>query len=290
MRAWGERPFTSIRRSDVAALLDKIEDAHGARQADLVLTIVRSIMFWHATRHDHYSPPIVRGMRRQNPKEHERERILTDDELRAIWQAAEVAGTFGALIRFLLLTAQRRTKVANLKWSQLSDDLYAWTVPQEPREKGGGGALVLPDMACAIIKAQQRLASNDHVFAGRGGGGFCGFGASKKTFDAKLPQITERWTLHDLRRTARSLMARAGVRPEVAERVLGHAVGGVQGVYDRHRYDAEKADALRKLAALIDRIIKQREKVVPLTKQTNELINSKQTSKSHSKTRSWSMT
>jgi integrase len=261
MPAWGERPFVGIRRSDVAALLDGIEDKHGARQADLVLTIVRSIMNWHATRHDNYNPPIVRGMRRQNPKDTERERVLTDDELRVIWKAAEASGTFGAIIRMLLLTAQRRTKVANMKWSELSDDLYAWTVPQETREKGTGAALVLPDLAHTIIATQPRFEGNEHVFAGRGGGGFSGFSASKITFDAKLPSITERWTLHDLRRTARSLMSRAGVLPKIAERVLGHATGGVEGIYDRHRYDAEKADALRKLAALIDGVVHPRANV-----------------------------
>jgi integrase len=264
---WGDRPFTGIRRSDVARLLDAIEDKHGARQADLVLTIVRSIMNWHAARHDDFSPVVVRGMRRQNPKDHERERILTDDELRAIWKMAETGGTFGALIRFLLLSAQRRSKVANMKWSELSDDLYAWTVPQDPREKGAGGVLVLPELAQSIIAAQPRFDGNPHVFAGRSGGGFSGFSASKIAFDAKLPSITERWTLHDLRRTARSLLARAGIVPHVAERVLGHAVGGVAGIYDRHRYETEKADALRKLAALIDGVVHPRANVTVMKRR-----------------------
>jgi len=233
----------------------------------LVLTIVRSIMNWHATRPDDYNPPIVRGMRRQNPKDQERERVLTDDELRAIWKAAEAASTFGALIRFPLLTGQRRTKVATMTWADLSADLTEWTVPKEPREKDTGGLLILPDAARAIIAAQPRLNSNDHVFAGRGGGGFSGFSASKIAFDAKLPSIKERWTLHDLRRTARSLMARAGIAPRIAERVLGHITSGVEGVYDRHRYDAEKADALRKLAALIDGIVNERANVVPIQRK-----------------------
>lgn len=63
------------------------------------------------------------------------------------------------------------------------------------------------------------------------------------------------WVLHDLRRTAKSLMARAGVRPDISERVLGHVIGGVEGVYDRHTYRDEKADALKRLAALIDSIV-----------------------------------
>ena len=78
---WKGRPFLSIRRSDVTALLDDVEDDHGARQADAVLTVIRSIMNWFATRHDDYQPPIIKGMRRQNPKEQVRERILADDEI-----------------------------------------------------------------------------------------------------------------------------------------------------------------------------------------------------------------
>jgi integrase len=75
------------------------------------------------------------------------------------------------------------------------------------------------------------------------------------------------WVLHDLRRTARSLLSRAGVRPDIAERVLGHSLQGVEAVYDRHAYSAEKADALRRLAALIDSIVQPRENVVPLAKR-----------------------
>src|SRR5262249_43206706 len=79
--AWKHRAFLAIRRSDVAALLDDVEDDHGARQADYVLAIVRGVMNWYATRHDDYVPPIVKGMRRTNPKERARSRTLTDDEV-----------------------------------------------------------------------------------------------------------------------------------------------------------------------------------------------------------------
>ena len=71
---------------------------------------------------------------------------------------------------------------------------------------------------------------------------------------AKIEQLPN-WTLHDLRRTAKTLMARAGVRPDISERVLGHVIAGVEGIYDRHSYADEKRDALEKLAALIDLIL-----------------------------------
>jgi integrase len=249
---WKGRDILDIRRSHVAALLDHVEDSHGARQADYVLALVRGIMNWYASRHDNYVPPIVRGMKRQSAKAQARARILNDDEIRLIWQQAEANGTFGALIRLLLLTAQRRQKVAAMRWAELAAGV--WDIPAEDREKSAGGALVLPEMALTVIERQSRLAGNPFVFAGRGNGRFNSFSKAKRQFDAKLPDIAP-WVLHDLRRTARSLLARAGVRPDIAERVMGHVIAGVEGVYDRHSYRDEKADALRRLAALLQTIL-----------------------------------
>jgi integrase len=95
------------------------------------------------------------------------------------------------------------------------------------------------------------------VFAGRNGGGAATLGAGqyKEQFD-KLSGVTD-WRLHDLRRTARSLMSRAGVQSEVAERVLGHTQGELIEIYDRHDYAVEMAAALEKLAALIELIVKR---------------------------------
>lgn len=260
--AWSDWPFLSIRRSDVAALLDHVQDDHGARQADYVLNVVRSVMNWYATRHDDYTPPIVRGMRRQNPKAQARARILDDTELAAIWKQAEANGTFGAIIQLCLLTAQRRTKVRDMRWHDISVD-GEWTIPAEAREKDTAGSLVLSKAALAIIRDRPHLGSNRFVFAGRGDGPYRGFSQAKATFDARLPDVAP-WVLHDLRRTARSLLSRAGVRPDIAERVMGHAIAGVEGVYDRHAYRDEKADALRKLTALIENIVNPREKVTPI--------------------------
>jgi integrase len=261
---WANRPFLDIRRSDVAALLDRIEDRHGARQADLVLTVIRSIMNWHATRHDDYNPPIVRGMRRQDPKAHSRARILTDDEIRRVWKAAESAGRFGAILRLCLLTAQRRTVVATMRWEDLFGD--KWTIPQMPREKENAGLLQLPQAALDILRQQTRLASNPYIFGIRQDKPFSGFSVTKAQFDKELRGLKP-WVIHDLRRTARSLMSRAGIRPDIAERVMGHAINGVEGVYDRHSYADEKRDALAALANLIDSIVHPRDNVTPLRKR-----------------------
>jgi integrase len=248
---WKDREFVSIRRSDVTALLNEIEDQHSARQADYCLALIRSIMNFAALGNDDYTSPIVRGMRKQKPSEQSRSRVLTDVEIKSVWQASDACGTFGAFVKIALLTGQRRAAVAGMKWSDVKDGV--WTIAKAPREKPTAGVLVLPDMAREIVEAQPRLASNDHVFAGRGSGPLNGFSKLK----AKLDELTgvSNWVTHDLRRTARSLMSRAGVSSDHAERVLGHVRPGVEAVYDKHPFTDEKADALRHLAALIASIV-----------------------------------
>jgi integrase len=140
-----------------------------------------------------------------------------------------------------------------MKWSDLAGD--EWTIAVADREKGTPGKLKLSSAALAIIERQPHVMGSPYVFAGRGRGPFYSFSQRKRELDAKLPADIPDLTLHDLRRTAKSLMARAGVTPHVSERVLGHAIAGVEGVYDVHDYTNEKADALAKLAALVETII-----------------------------------
>ena len=250
---WKERPFEDIRRGDVTRVLDMVQDASGASAADHCLAVVRGVMNWHESRSDDYTSPIARNMRRTDAKARKRARILDDAELRTVWTAAEGNGTFGALLRLALLTAQRREKIASMRWEDVSVD-GVWQIATEEREKGTGGALVLPETALEIIRAQKRIGLNPYVLAGRGDGHFKGFSPCKRAFNKKVGDLP-RWTLHDLRRTSRSLMSRAGVRPDIAERVMGHAKGAIEGVYDRHEYLDEKAAALRQLAGQIEMIL-----------------------------------
>jgi integrase len=249
---WRDRTFTDIKRSDIAALLDVIEDKHGAQQADHVLGVLRAIASWVQSRDDTYVPPFAKGMRRVSKQAHQRARILNDDELRAVWRAAG-DDRFGALVRLLLFTAQRKEKILTLRWDDISAD-GVWTIRTEPREKGNPGKLLLPKQALEIITAQPRFVSSPYVLANsRGDAVWRASTRAKRRLDAQSG-VTG-WRLHDLRRSARSLLSRAGVRPDIAERVLGHAIGGVEQIYDRHTYDAEKGHALRELAALIERIV-----------------------------------
>jgi integrase len=263
---WAGRDFESIRRGDVAKLLDKVEDDSGTRTSDKALSAISSICHWYERRHEDYVSPIIRGMKRYSSKEHARKRILSDDEIRAVWNLEPTTGlpsSYLDVIKLALLTAQRREKVAGMRWDDVSID-GVWKIPTEAREKDNAGELILPDMAIEIIKRQPRFASNPHVFAGRNGSHTRNFHGPRDALRASLGMGTD-WTLHDLRRTARSLMSRAGVRPDIAERVLGHAIKGVEGVYDRHSYREEKAHALKALANLIENILRPpAEKVVSI--------------------------
>jgi len=249
---WSGRDFTSIKRSEVAALLDKVTDNAGPMAADKVLAILSGMCNWYASRHDDYNSPIVRGMRRIKPQERARDRVLTDDEIRLIWSKCE--GVFGDMVRMLLLTGQRRTALLKMKWDDISED-GIWSVANgNKREKANGGDLGLPKMALDIIHSRTR--QGPYVFPGpRGYDYYKDYARGKVAMDEATGPLPH-WQLHDLRRTARSLMSRAGVRDDHAERVLGHAIGGVKGVYDRHKYTDQKREALRMLAGLVDNILR----------------------------------
>src|SRR5262245_5025703 len=209
------RVFTEIHREDITALLDKVEDQSGAAQADKLLNAIGSIMSWYAIRHRDYVPPLVKGMRRTDPAKKERDRVLNDDELRAVWKVAGQSQTYGALIRTLLLTAQRLDKVLTMRWEDIDAD-DVWTLPTAPREKENIGKVKLPPEARAILDGLPRLDSNPYVFAGRGQRHLSASGVFKAKFDAKLPADMPDWRLHDPRRTARSLMSRGKVSSEDA--------------------------------------------------------------------------
>ena len=212
------------------------------------------------SRDENYALPFVRNMRRVPKQDRTRSRKLDDAELQAVWRHAEGAGAYGALIQLLLLTAQRYDKVLDLQWGDISDGV--WTVRTEqarrvtsarrscPMSRCGSST---PSRASPATRSSSPVAMAARVFST----------SDKRAFDQACG-ITG-WRLHDLRRTAKSLMSRARVLREHSERVLGHAIGGVEGVYDRHEYFDEKSEALRKLAALIEMIVHPpADNVVPL--------------------------
>jgi integrase len=260
----GSRPINDIKRSDIVRLLDKLEDERGAAAAHTSLAIVRRILRWHATRDDHFNSPVVAGMGRYRPTENARARILTDDELRSTWTAATAMdGPFGAFVKFLLLTSARRNEAARMVWPELNG--ADWTLPASRNKTKQDLVRPLSRAAQAVLAELPRFASAPHVFTVGGRTPLRNFGKPKARLDAQCG-VTG-WTLHDLRRTARSLLSRAGVQPDIAERCLGHAIGGVRGVYDRHDFHAQMAHAFEALAAQIELIVNPQDNVVAMAQR-----------------------
>jgi integrase len=258
----GSRHIPDVRRSDIVRLLDKIEDGSGPAAADAALGLLRRVLNWHATRTDGFANPIVRGMNRTSTKETARSRVLDDNEIRRLWAATDDPhDSFSALIRFLLLTAARRSEAAEMTRSEVSGS--DWTLPAARNEKTSQDLIrPLPSAAMHVIDDTLHIAGCDFVFPTGSGKPLTNFTDAKRALDERS-QVTG-WRIHDLRRTARTLMSRAGVPSEHAERVLGHVIGGVEGVYDRYSYFAEKKAALQRLAALVEQIIDPSDNVVLL--------------------------
>lgn len=278
----GSTGIYELRRVAITEMLDKIEDERGPVAADRTLAYLRKALNWYATRDEDFNSPIVAGMARTKPGERARQRVLTDDEIRDLWAALDLMTTpapFPRLVRALLLSAARRDEAARMRWDELDGDL--WVVPADRYKTARENAVpVTPELRAAIgTKAD---GAGPFVFSTTGGKlPFSGYGKAKQALDEKIAKVRNEagrdpmpaWVLHDLRRTARTLMSRAGVDANVAEMVLGHVIPGVRGVYDRHSYLDEKRDALEKLAALVDRILNPpTDNVVELAERKREAV------------------
>lgn len=264
----GAKLIGQIKRSDIVGLLDQIEDERGPVMADRTLEIIRKVMNWHAARSDEFRSPIVRGMARASGRS--RDRVLNDDEIRAVWRAtsplevplaASISPVFGAYVRFLLLTAARRSEAAKMQWGEIAGG--DWTLPASRNKTGVELVRPLSRAALNIVEAQPRPC--DFVFSRNGKGAMGGIAELKAALN--YASGVSGWTLHDLRRTSRSLMSRAGVPSDHAERCLGHVIGGVRGTYDRHAYREEMLLAYEKLASLIAGIVDPQPNVVPIRGQ-----------------------
>jgi integrase len=230
----GTRSIYDLRRADIARLLDSIEDSSGPVMADRTLAYLRRAFHWQQGRDDNFLSPIIRGMARTSTKERARSRILTDDELRAIWKATREPTPHDVLFRFLLMTAARRDEARLMTWDEI--DGTDWTLPVARNKTKLDLIRPLSKTVRDMLAMLPRKSA--YVFAGRDGA-INGHTRSKRRLDADTG-VTG-WTIHDLRRTARSLMSRAGVPSDHAEMCLGHVLTGVRGTYDRHAYHQEKA-------------------------------------------------
>jgi integrase len=247
----GAYQIGSVKRSDIIRLLDRIEERDGLAAADNTLALLRRIFNWHAARTDDFRTAIVPGMTRRNPKEHERSRILDDHELGAVWKAAAAEGLFGSLVQFILLTACRRAEADRMRWSEISGTV--WTLPAARNKTKVDLMRPLSSAALEVLARLPRTSGFVFSLDPAGDRAFGGMQQRKARFDKACGVAG--WTMHDLRRTARSLMSRAGVPVDHAERCLGHAIAGVRATYDRHQYQLEMARAYEALAVLIQQIV-----------------------------------
>lgn len=232
-----QTPIDKITHQDVTAVIEGIA---GRSQAAHAFKDIRSFFNWCVPRYLKSSPCLGLKPPVQNAP---RARVLTDAELAAVWNAAVAHGyPFGSIVRLLILTGQRRGEIAALRSEWVRDDVII--LPAKITKNGREHILPIGKMASSIILG---IKHKGLLFQARGSEApFSGFGASKKSIDAKCG--IEPWTLHDLRRTFATNLAALGTPIHVTEKLLNHVsgtTGGIVGVYQRHSYMDEMRKAVR---------------------------------------------
>lgn len=186
------------------------------------------------------------GFEMPNPV-NSRDRVLSWDELATIWTAAANVGQpFGAIVRVLILTGQRREEVAGMRESEIDRRQDVWIVPSDRAKNGQPNPVPLTAPVLSEIDALPRIGKLGLIFTTTGSTPFSGFGKAKARIDS-LVAAAEPWRLHDLRRTFATGLESLGVPQEVTEALLNHRSGkkaGVAGVYARHEYHEERGHAL----------------------------------------------
>jgi integrase len=240
---WRSRLLRDISRRDVLDLLDRVVDTGAPVVANRVLSVVRRLCNWALERDIIDTSPCA-GVKPPSA-EQPRDRVLTDEELVRVWGAADqLSYPFGALVKLLILTGQRRGEVAGMRRSELKGDL--WTLPAERTKNGKQHDVPLSRAALDILAGLPRI-GEDFVLTVADTGPFRGFAKGRRRLDALLPADMRPWCLHDLRRTTASGMARLGVNLPTIERLLNHSSGsfaGIVAVYQRHDFAREKQEAV----------------------------------------------
>ncbi len=249
------RSARRLDKADVLPLLDALVKAGSASMAEMTAAYGRACFGWAVKRGTVTSNPFT-NLPPMNDGAGERDRVLTDAELPAIWRAAEAeGGRYGAIVRLLLLTGARKSEVSGMRWSELADDFTTWTLPGARTKNGNTLVLPLAEPARAILRAAPRV--GPVVFGDIKGRPFAGWTPAKARLDTAAP-LGVPWVIHDLRRTLATGLQRLGVRLEVTEAVLNHTGGsraGIVGVYQRHDWAAEKRAALDAWAAHVTALV-----------------------------------
>ncbi len=259
---WRNRPIASITRRDAIDLIDGIIARGAEIQGNRSLARLRAMFNW-AIEKDRVAVSPVDRMKPPT-KEHSRDRVLSDDELRWFMLACDAIGwPFGPLAKLLLLTAQRRDEVGGITWSELDLDRALWTQPKQRAKNNRAHEVQLSEAAVDVLRALPHVASG-LVFT-TNGRPVSGFSHGKRRLDAAMfkakcdelgdgAEPIPHWILHDLRRTAATGMARLKIPPHVVDKILNHTSGtirGVAAVYNRFAYIDERHEALEAWARYV---------------------------------------
>jgi integrase len=238
--------LASINRATVAAQLRVIARDHGPVSADRARAALSAFFSWAMGEGLAEANPVI-GTNKAAGENKARDRVLADNELVTIWRGLP-DNDYGRIVRLLILTGCRRDEIGSLRWSEISRDARLIALPGERTKNGRAHDVPLSKAALEIIDSIPRRVNREFVF-GEGKGGFSGWSKAKDALDTRLG--IKPWRLHDLRRTASTRMADAGVQPHIIEAVINHVSGhkaGVAGIYNRSTYENEKRAALDALS------------------------------------------
>lgn len=240
LKGWWDKPLASITRREALDVIDRLKGNGTPSAAHQLLAHMRRV-FNYAIARDvlEYSPCDRLRASTLIGERVVRKRVLSDDEIRALWRAAERIGyPYGPLWQLLLITGQRRSDVAEARWSEFDINNALWTIPPERFKSDSTHIVPLPQGAIDILNTLPR--DTDLVF-----GHINGFSKAKRRLDKAMGNPAP-FVIHDIRRTVRTRLSSLRVPYEVAEMVIGHGKKGLARVYDQHHYLPETRDALER--------------------------------------------
>ena len=254
--AWRDRTIDSIRRRDIIDLVEDVAASGRGYHANRTCAVLSKFFAWLVARDALAFSPVT-GVERPH-KEKIRSRILTDDELRALWLACGHEGASGEAIRLMILTGARRGEVGEMSRQEVDQDHQLWNLPAERTKNGRPHTIPLSRQAWTLIGARPRFADCNFVFSADGKRAVNNWDEVKHRISAKAGITASSWRLHDLRRTCASGMQKLGISVPVVEKALNHISGtfrGIVGVYQTHDYADEVRVALQRWADRIDEIV-----------------------------------
>jgi integrase len=260
--AWKERAIAEITKGDVIKLVREGADQYPTASYHL-LAYIKKLFSWAVAQncYDIEISPCDHGVTASSliGKREPRKRILSDAELKRIWETAtSMRYPFGDLTQLLLLTGQRLRECANAEWKEIDLEKELWTIPAGRMKGNIAHEVPLSPMVVEQFRSIPR-GIGPFVFSTTGGlRPVSGFSKAKIRLDSLLGEDLETWTFHDIRRTMRTGLGGLPVPTNVAELVIAHTQPGMHKIYDLHRYRAEKRQALQlwegRLQAILDPI------------------------------------